>query len=102
MDKKNLIPIDQLCGVYEIPRSFIDDLYSYELVEVVDMNEERYIPQDHIKTIEKMMRLHFDLEINYEGMDVVMHLLHRIDELEKEVNYLRNKLSIYSAEETLF
>ena len=98
MDTKNLIPIDQLCGVYEIPRSFIDDLCSYELVEVVDMNKERYIPQDHIKNIEKMMRLHFDLDINYEGLDVVMHLLERIDELEKEVNYLRNKLSIYESE----
>jgi hypothetical protein len=98
MDTKNLIPIDQLCGVYEIPRSFIDELCSYELVEVVDMNEEQYIPQDHIKNIEKMMRLHFDLDINYEGLDVVMHLLERIDELEKEVNYLRNKLSIYESE----
>ena len=98
MDTKNLIPIDQLCGVYEIPRSFIDELCSYELVEVVDMNKERYIPQDHIKNIEKMMRLHFDLDINYEGLDVVMHLLERIDELEKEVNYLRNKLSVFESE----
>ncbi|NPA35526.1 MAG: MerR family transcriptional regulator [Chlorobi bacterium] len=98
MDTKNLIPIDQLCGVYEIPKSFIDALCNYELVEVVDMNEEQYIPQDHIKDIEKMMRLHFDLDINYEGLDVVMHLLERIDELEKEVNYLKNKLSIYESE----
>jgi len=99
MDTKNLIPIDQLCGVYEIPESFIDDLYSYELVEVIDTEDARYIPQDHIKDIEKLMRLHFDLNINYEGLDVVMHLLERIEELEKEVNYLKNKLSIYSAED---
>jgi hypothetical protein len=99
MDTKNLIPIDQLCGVYEIPESFIDDLCSYELVEVIDTDDARYIPQDHIKDIEKLMRLHFDLNINYEGLDVVMHLLERIEELEKEVNYLKNKLSIYSAED---
>jgi hypothetical protein len=99
MDTKNLIPIDQLCGVYEIPESFIDDLCSYELVEVIDTDDARYIPQDHIKDIEKLMRLHFDLNINYDGLDVVMHLLERIEELEKEVNYLKNKLSIYSAED---
>ena len=99
MDTKNLIPIDQLCGVYEIPESFIDDLCSYELVEVIDTDDARFIPQDHIKDIEKLMRLHFDLNINYEGLDVVMHLLERIEELEKEVNYLKNKLSIYSAED---
>jgi hypothetical protein len=99
MDTKNLIPIDQLCGVYEIPESFIDDLCSYELVEVIDTDDARYIPQDHIKDIEKLMRLHFDLNINYEGLDVVMHLLERIEELEKEVNYLKNKLNIYSAED---
>ena len=95
MDNKNLIPIDKLCGVYEIPRSFIDSLCSYELVEVVDMDDDRYIPQDHIKDIEKMMRLHFDLEINYEGLDVIKHLLERIEELEQEVNYLKNKLALY-------
>ena len=95
MDTKNLIPIDQLCGVYEIPESFIDDLCSYELVEVIDTDDARYIPQDHIKDIEKLMRLHFDLNINYDGLDVVMHLLKRIEELEKEVNYLKNKLSVY-------
>ncbi len=98
MNTKNLIPIDRLCGVYEIPESFIDNLCTYELVEVIDMNEQKYIPQDYVKDIEKIMRLHFDLNINFEGLDVIMHLLERIEELEKEVNYLKNKLSVFEEE----
>ena len=101
MDKKNLIPIDKLCVVYEIPQSFIDSLCNYELVEIVNMNDERYIPQDHIRDIEKMMRLHFDLEVNFEGLDVIMHLLERIEKLGNELNYLRNKLSVYENENFL-
>ena len=81
--------------MYDIPQSFIDSLSFYELVEVVDMNNNKYIQQDHIKNIEKMMRLHFDLVVNFEGLDVIMHLLDRIDELEKEVIFLKNKLSVY-------
>ena len=43
-----------------------------------------------------MMRFHYDLNINLEGIDVIARLLKRIEDLQHELRHARNKLSIYA------
>jgi hypothetical protein len=42
-----------------------------------------------------MMRLHYDLEINLEGIDAIYNLLKQVEDLQNQVVTLRNKLNIY-------
>lgn len=47
---------------------------------------------DYYKVLEKYIHLHYDLDINLEGLDAVAHLLNQIQVLQVEVRQLRNEL----------
>ena len=53
------------------------------------------MPVGHKKQVEKMIRLHYDLNINLEGVDVIYNLLNQVNSLKKEITDLQNKLLFY-------
>jgi len=95
MEAQNLISIQQFCEHYSIPTTFINELKEYELIEVVVENDDHYIKITQITEVEKMIRLHYDLNINLEGVDVIYNLLNQVNSLKKELNHLQNKLNFY-------
>ncbi len=95
MDNPKIVSIKNICSIYEIPISFIDELVEYEFVEINEKNKKRYIKTKDLNKFEKIIRLHFDLNINMEGIDVINNLLNKIDKLEKENLKLKNMLSFF-------
>lgn len=95
METRDLIPIKLVCKFYDIPISFFNNLREFELIEIIDGDDEYYLRIAQIKEVEKMMRLHYDLDINFEGLDAIYNLLHQVESLREEVTTLRNKLSFY-------
>lgn len=93
MENENLIPVEQLCSHYQIEISFIDSLSEYGLIEVVFVEENRFVSVHQVKDLEKMIRLHFDLDINMEGIDVIYHLLRKVEDLHEELRTIKNKIS---------
>ena len=45
-------------------------------MEIITFEEEEVIPEEQVKDFEKMLRLHYDLDINLEGIDAIYNLLH--------------------------
>ena len=95
MSTNDLIAIRQFCEYYDVPVSFIDALYEFELIDLVSREETTYIRKEHIKSIEKMMRIHYELDVNLEGVDVIYNLLNQIKELQREIVTLNNQLKFY-------
>ncbi|SDS58294.1 MerR HTH family regulatory protein [Polaribacter sp. KT25b] len=95
METENLISIQQFCEHYSIPKTFMNDLKEYELIEIIVAENDDYIKITQITEVEKMIRLHYDLNINLEGVDVIYNLLNQVDTLKKEVTDLQNKLRFY-------
>ena len=98
MAKQDLILIDTLCTHYEIEVSFVDSLYSLGLIEIQTVEQVRFISEEKVADLEKMIRIHQDLEVNPEGIDVIFNLLHKVDELKSELAYTKNKLLRYDLE----
>ena len=96
MKTQDLISIKQLCNYYKIPESFLDTLYDYQLIEIQTFDNDIYIQKTQIRDVEKIMRLHFDLEINIEGVDVIFNLLNQIEVLKMENIQLKNQLKLYN------
>jgi len=94
MDKE-YISIAEFCESHHIQYSFINSLTEYGLVEITVIEENEFIDQDQLRNLEKMMRLHYDLEINLQGIDAINHLLGRVSQLQDEVRLLRNRLKRY-------
>ncbi len=89
------IPTKQICIHYNIPTSFIDSLVEYELIEVIVIDSLPHITLDELQRIERLMRLHFDLNVNFEGIDIINNLLNQVDELQEKIYTLQNKLDFY-------
>lgn len=95
MEAQNLISIQILCNRYNIPVSFINTLQEFQLIEIIAENEDFYIHTKQIKEVEKMIRLHYDLDINFEGVDAIYNLLKQVESLKQEITTLHNKLRLY-------
>ena len=48
-------------------------------------------PLDAFDRLQRGLRLHHDLGINWQGVSVALGLLERIEELEQQVHYLSNQ-----------
>jgi hypothetical protein len=99
METTQLISIEQFCKHYNIPVSFIDALQEYELVEITISDNENYLKTNQLNEVEKMVRLHYDLNINIEGIDAIYNLLKQVEDLQNEILKLRNKLGLYEKQQ---
>jgi len=95
METEELIPILEFARHYSIEVSFIDSLREVGLIEIITVGDMRYIHEERIRDLERMIRLHYGLEINLEGVDAVSGLLERIDLLQQEIVALKNRLRLY-------
>jgi len=95
MSKEKFIPLQKLCELYKIEMSFFSSLNEIGLIQITIIEESNCIHQDKITDLEKMIRMHLDLEINIEGIDIAFNLLQKIDELENELIAIKNRLRIY-------
>jgi len=95
MDDTNLISIHQFCEHYRVPETFINALHEYELIEIIITKNENYLKLTQLNEIEKMMRLHYDLDINLEGIDAIYNLLKQVEDMQNEIMALNNRLRFY-------
>ena len=95
MNTTHLISIQQFCTLYDVPVTFIEALHDYELVEITITENETFLQTKQLNDVEKMMRLHYDLEINLEGVDAIYNLLKQVENLQSQVRTLKNKLNSY-------
>ncbi len=91
------ISVKQFCSFHDIPDSFIRDLNDFQLIQVIEEDDTQYIPVDEVDKVERMMRLHFQLNVNIEGIDIINNLNEQISILQKEVEDLKRKLAFYSS-----
>ncbi len=75
MAKANLISANDFCVYHNINLAFISNLKEFGLVEIVHVQQADYIPENQIDKLERMIRLHRELEINPDGLDTIDHLL---------------------------
>ncbi len=95
MSTKELIPIEQFCKIYEIEFSFIHSLNEFGLIEITYIDKAKFIEIEKIQEVEKMIRLHNDLGVNFEGIDIIFNLIQKIDSLQNRLNSIQNQLNIY-------
>ena len=53
----------------------MDSLKEYGLVEFTLIDEAPFVTIKQLSELEKLIRLHYDLDINLEGIDAIIHLL---------------------------
>ena len=81
--------------------NFIELLRDNGLLQTNIISGSLYIPEEQLPALEKMVRLHFDMDINIEGIETISHLLNRIEQMQNEIHDLRNRVAVYEYFNTL-
>ena len=95
MNEETRITAGECCTHYQIELSFIHSLQDYGLIEVVREAEVEFIPENQLGALERIIRMHYELDINLEGIDAISHLLERVEEMQHEMTRLQNRLRFY-------
>lgn len=93
MQMENYVTATDFCNSHRIEFSFVQYLQEYGLLSMTTIEKEYWIPCNQLQKLEQMVRMHYELNINIEGIDAIAHLLDRISLLQNEVKVLKNKLS---------
>ncbi|MGV6827942.1 MAG: chaperone modulator CbpM [Flavobacteriales bacterium] len=89
------ISVQQFCEFHQVPKNFIDSLSNYDLIKIIEIESHQHINIEDINKIEKLKRIHYDLQVNMEGLDVIQHLLNEIETLQNNIKYLKNRIDFY-------
>lgn len=95
MNLEELITTEEICTRYHVEHTFISALHESGVIEILTVQEKEYVHFDKLGELEKMMRLHRDLNINPEGLAAIQHLLEQVNELRRINRELRNRLDLY-------
>ncbi len=97
MLREELVNAQEFCLHNQVELSFINSLNEYGLIDITTIEEQPFLESSKLWLLEKMIRLHYDLHINFEGLDAINCLLDRVENLQQEVNLLRGRLRSLSA-----
>lgn len=92
MESKTLIAIEEICSGHEVEHTLILSMKEFGLIEFV---KEGYVESTALPRIEKIIRFHTELEINFEGIEVILNLLERMDSMNEEIITLKNRLDAF-------
>lgn len=98
---EHLISTDEFCSHYHVEYSFITALQQNGLIEITTIDQHSFIDHDHLKNVERLVRLHYDLDINLEGIEAITYLLNRVKNMQSEIIALKNKLSAYEEDDDI-
>src|SRR5690606_34827345 len=95
MTNEHLIPAREYCMLHSVEMSFLNSLAESGLLQVHTIGTDVYIDHDQLPGLEKWERLHYDMQINIEGLEAIQHLLDQIQFMQTEMKRQRDKLEIY-------
>jgi hypothetical protein len=98
MQNENLIPAAICCKHYNIEWSFIQSLNQYGFIHIVSDEADEFIDMDELHKLEKFIRMHYELELNMQGIEAINFLLERVQNMQDEISYLKSKLNVYESE----
>lgn len=94
---EEMIPAQEFCIYHNIELSFIYALQDYDLIEVIKQQEDVFVPKNQLQQLEKLVRLHYEMDINLEGIETITHLLQKVSMLQQHILELNNRLNSYES-----
>jgi chaperone modulatory protein CbpM len=88
----NLIATKEICTYHDVEYTFINSLGEAGLVKLKTVKKDAYIPETELQKLEKMIRMHHELDINVAGIEAIIHLLDRVEQMQEELRVLRNRM----------
>jgi chaperone modulatory protein CbpM len=81
---------EEVCARLGIGDDMLEVCLRWEIITLPEPDPEGVVlfPLEAFDRLQRGLRLHHDLGINWQGVNVALELLERIEELEQQVNHL--------------
>ncbi|MGQ1927897.1 chaperone modulator CbpM [Ornithobacterium rhinotracheale] len=89
------IKISDYCKNTQIESTFISELQDEGILVLQQVDNEDCIEEDMLEELEKYSRWHYDLGVNLAGIDAMRHMLQRMQQMEREIQSLKNSLRFF-------
>lgn len=86
------ILISEYCNKSRVEPDFIFLLENEGLIVTEEHDNDKYIQISQLDDLELFSRLHYELSINVEGIDVIYNLLNKVRVMKQELNILRRQM----------
>ena len=97
MYSADFIAAGEFCAYHRVELSFIKGLHDSGLIGMTIRDGAILLPAEELPVLEKFVRWHYELAINFEGVEALAHLLQRMASLQEENRVLRNRLRGFDA-----
>lgn len=101
MENNQLVAVQSFCIHHKIESSFIESLQQYGLIEITTVEQQSYFDESQLGDLEKMVRLHYDMDINLEGIEAIGHLLEKLRHVQAINRQLHERLNLYENNDTV-
>jgi len=90
MNSEKLILLDNLCAHYNIEMAFFYNLSQMNRITIKTINKSLYVEENTLHEIEKMIRMHQELNVNTEGIDIVAKVRSTTPGIQAKINFITN------------
>ena len=95
MESEDMILASEFCIHHSIELSLIYSLNESGLIKITTIGEKIFLPTSQLIHLEKLVRLHDEMDINLEGIEAISYLLQRINDMQQNIQLLTTKLRAY-------
>lgn len=82
METEYLITVEEFCASYDIEIIFIISLQEAGLIEITTIETTGFLNSEQLKKLDRYIRFYYELNINFEGIEAIEHLLHRVNDVQ--------------------
>ncbi|KAA5545718.1 chaperone modulator CbpM [Adhaeribacter rhizoryzae] len=86
------IAIEEFCSHHGVEVTLIREFAAFGLVPLHVEDNREFLPDKAITRLERTLRLFHDLEVNKEGIEVILHMRKQLKKLRREHNLLQHQL----------
>src|SRR5690606_18857201 len=97
----NYIAIEEFCTHHGIQVTLIREFADFGLVQLQEQEQKAVLPAGEIEKLERLLRLHSELGINKEGLEIILNMRDQLLNLNSELETIRYRLQQLEKEQDL-
>ena len=97
----NYITIEEFCTHHGVQVTLIREFADFGLVHLQEQEQKAFVPAEEIEKLERMIRLHSELGINKEGLEIILNMRDQLVSLNSELETIRYRLKQLEEEQNL-
>lgn len=86
------ISIKSLASFHNLDENLLLEIVEYEIVPIKRTRSEVMISSEYLDEFERALRLHLDLGVNLQGVDIICRMRNQIREMQDEIARLNRLL----------